>query len=132
METLRNINKAGRDSIVEMAIDHLKNNPSCYGCDLHNEIYNSDYFIIGTWKAEQWLNENYGVFPAISTIKEYENDNFGEVNTDLSEAEKVVNMLVYIAGEELLNESEHLREVWDNNLTSKDCKKIIKELENLF
>jgi hypothetical protein len=132
MTTLQNINKEGRDQIIEQAIDYLKNNPSCYGCDLHNEIFNSDYFIIGTWQAEQWLVKNYSVFGAIGAIQEYETDNFGEVNTDLSQAEKVVNMLVYIAGEELLSESEHLRKVWDNHLTPKDCKKIIKELESIF
>ncbi|GAI78565.1 unnamed protein product, partial [marine sediment metagenome] len=39
----------------------------------------------------------------IGEIQEYENNNFGEVNTDLAQAEKVVNMYVYILGEEILN-----------------------------
>ena len=34
--------------------------------------------------------------------KEYENDNFGEVNTDFSDAEKVVNMYAYIVGEQIV------------------------------
>ena len=36
-------------------------------------------------------------------LKEYENDNFGEVNTDFSDPEKVVNMYVYIIGEYIVN-----------------------------
>ena len=38
----------------------------------------------------------------IDTIKQYENDNFGEVNTDFSDPEKVVYMYVYIIGEEIV------------------------------
>ena len=30
--------------------------------------------------------------------------NFGEVNTDLSEPERVVNMYTYIVGEEIVND----------------------------
>ena len=37
-------------------------------------------------------------------IKQYENDNFGEVNTDFSDAEKVVNMYVYIIGEKIVSD----------------------------
>jgi len=132
MKTLDVIKKEGRNEIINMAIEYLKNDPSCYACDLHNEIYNTDYFIIGCYQAEQWLLKNYGIFDAIGDIQEYEKDNFGEVNTDLGESEKVLNMLVYIIGEEVLSESEHLRKVWDNHLTQKDCKKIIKELTNLI
>jgi len=41
------------------------------------------------------------VFEIIEFIKEYEQDNFGEVYTDLSDPCKVVNMYVYIIGEEI-------------------------------
>jgi hypothetical protein len=126
---MKNISKEGLAEVKNMAIKHLKNTPDCYGCDLHNEIYNTDYFIIGRYQAEQWLIANYGIFAAIDTIKTYENDNFGEVNTDLSESEKVVNMLVYIIGEEVLNESETLQNSWDLHLNDEICEAIIKELE---
>ena len=72
--------------------------------DIHNEVFNTDYFIIGYYNAEKWLNDNYGIFAAIDRIKEYEEDNFGEVFTDLSSSENVVNMLVYILGEEIIEE----------------------------
>ena len=39
---------------------------------------------------------------SIDKIKEYEQDNFGEVSTDLSSSESVANMLAYILGEEIL------------------------------
>lgn len=126
---MENIKNKGLEEIKELAIDYLKNEPSSYACDLHGEVYNSDYFIVGRYQAEQWLSENYGVFQAIDKIKEYEEENFGEVHTDLSEPEKIVNMLVYIIGEEVLQESETLSEVWDSILEPEDCKKIIEEIE---
>jgi len=68
--------------------------------ELHHEIFNTDYYIIGTYKAKQWLGAD--AFDAIAMIKDYELDNFGEVYTDLSDAERVVNMVVYIIGEEIV------------------------------
>ena len=70
--------------------------------DIHHDIFNTDYYIIGRYEATQWLGNE--VFNVIGFIKDYENDNFGEVTTDLSEAEHVVNMYVYIIGEEILEE----------------------------
>ena len=68
--------------------------------ELHHEIFNTDYYIIGTYEAKQWLKDE--VFNVIDIIKKYENFNFGSVNTDLSEPEKVVNMYVYIIGEQIV------------------------------
>ena len=70
-------------------------------CDLHHYLLNEDYFIIGYYKAEQWLKKD-SIFNAIEIIKNYESDNFGQVSTDLSSSENVANMLAYILGEEIL------------------------------
>ena len=70
--------------------------------EIHHDLFNTDYYIIGYYKAEKWLSNN--VFKAIEEIKEYEQDNFGEITTDLSSSESVVNMYVYIIGEYILND----------------------------
>ena len=70
--------------------------------DLHHHCFNTDYYITGAYQAKKWLSDE--VFNIIDTIKQYENDNFGEVNTDLSSPEKVVNMYVYIIGEEIVSD----------------------------
>ena len=44
------------------------------------------------------------VFEVIEHIREYEEFQFGEVNTDFSSPEKVVNMYAYIIGEEIVQE----------------------------
>jgi hypothetical protein len=118
-----------QDEIREYAIDYLTESvtpDSVYGADLHNEVFNTDYYIIGTWEAKEWLKDF--TFDAIECIKEYEQDNFGEVNTDLSCPEKVVNMYVYIIGENVLNESESIRTAWNRLLTEEDIKNIIEDL----
>lgn len=120
-----------KTELVNFAIQHIKDcKPSCYGCDLHNEIFNSDYYIIGYYYAEQWLLNNGGTFYNIDLIKDYEQSNFGEVYTDFSSSEKVVNMAVYILGEEILNESKTLQSKWNNRLNDEDLEDIINELQN--
>jgi hypothetical protein len=99
--------------------------------EIHNEVFNTDYFIIGHYQAEQWLINNGGVFAAIETIQDYEKNNFGEVNTDLSSAEKVCNMLVYILGEELLNSLDTIQNNWDEDTTDEILEELKTELENI-
>ena len=71
--------------------------------DLHHEIFNTDYYIIGRYQAKEWLGSD--AFDCIYDIQEYENFHFGRVTTDLSEPERVVNMYVYIVGEEILEDA---------------------------
>tara|TARA_Y100001963_G_scaffold51936_1_gene72643 strand:+ start:316 stop:645 length:330 start_codon:yes stop_codon:yes gene_type:complete len=68
--------------------------------ELHNELFNTDYYLIGYYNCRKWLSDE--VFNVIEYIKEYEESNFGEVYTDFSNSEKVVNMYVYIIGEEIV------------------------------
>ena len=70
--------------------------------DLHNEIFNTDYYIVGTYQAKKWLGSD--VFDCIETIQEYEDNNFGERYTDVSDPEKLVNMYVYVIGEQLIED----------------------------
>ena len=103
-----------REEAREAIIDALRNGYTGYYCDLHSEAFNTDYYIIGTYEAKKALEE-YGVFDAIEKVQTYERDRFGEVYTDLSDPEKVVNMLFYIIGEEVLYEIMDGIEAWDEN-----------------
>jgi len=120
------------EEIQNYGLDRLKDSIGLdsYGCDLHHELYNMDYFIIGTYEAKKFL-ESYGVFKAIEAVKDYEEFNFGENYTDYSNPEKLVNMLAYIIGEEFLCKSEVLSNNWDNRLSEETIEEIIEELENL-
>jgi hypothetical protein len=76
--------------------------------------------------------EEYDVFEAIERVQTYEKENFGELYTDLSDPEKVINMLFYIIGEEVLWEmlehSETLNENWDQQADEETNAKILEEL----
>jgi hypothetical protein len=84
------------DRIEEIADYNLEKLQEPY--DLGNEIYNTDYYIVGTYQAKQWLGTD--VFDVIEHIKYYEQSEFGEVHTDFSSPEAIVNMWVYIIGEQ--------------------------------
>lgn len=103
--------------VYELVLDYLENEVY-YGnlekdslgdeieeSELHHELFNTDYYIIGIYEAKKALEE-YGVFEAIEEIKEYEIDLFNEVYTDFSKPEKVANMLWYIIGEKVISEME--------------------------
>ena len=94
--------------------------------DLHHYLLNEDYFIIGYYKAEQWLKKD-SIFNAIETIKEYEQSNFGKVTTDLSSSESVANMLAYILGEEILfnNDTYNLFTRFHNEYLDEDKKNLL-------
>lgn len=120
--------------LIQYTIEGLENLKGCntYVCDLHHEIFNTDYFIIGYYNSEKWLNENVGIFQAIEIIKEYEVSNFGALTTDISSSEKVCNMYVYIKGEEILNELDTIRENWNNKIDDEMLQNIINELNEML
>lgn len=77
--------------------------------DLHHYIFNEDYYIIGYYKAEQWLKKhNISIFEGISFVQDYERENFGnDTVRNYDNAETLVNMIVYIIGEELIQQDEY-------------------------
>ena len=96
--------------------------------DLHHYLLNEDYFIIGSYRAEQWLKkDDSSVFEAIETIREYEQSNFGQVSTDLSSSENVANMLAYILGEEILfnNDTYNLFTKFHNEYLDEDKRDLL-------
>lgn len=105
-----------KEQAVYDVIEALENGYTGYYCDLHNEVFNTDYYIIGTYEAKEALKE-YDVFDAIELVQEYENNNFGEINTELSNPEKLINMVYYIIGDEviceMMNEIEEFNDGWN-------------------
>lgn len=76
---------------------------------LHDYAFNGEsYIVVGctkdraTHKASQWLGDH--VFNCINVIKEYEQENFGEVTTDFSDPVRVVDVYVSIIGKKVVAE----------------------------
>ena len=123
-----------REEAVEAIIEALENGYSGYYCDLHNEVFNTDYYIIGTYEAKEALKE-YDVFEAIELVQTYEKDNFGEVYTELSNPEKLINMVYYIIGGEVIYEMYQIKEFDDNwnNVADEEINfEIAKAMREMF
>lgn len=95
----------------EDIIDALERGYSGYYCDLHHEVFNTDFYIVGTEMAKDALRE-YDVFEAIELVQDYERNVLGAIYTDLSNPERIINMIYYIIGEEVINEMLHKSEAF--------------------
>lgn len=115
-------------------IDALRNSDVCNIDDMHNDIFNMDYYddINPNNDADRVIAlERFGsreeVFEGIGRVYTYEMDNFGETYTNLENPASVLNMLYYIAGEEVLY-SIDLHE-YDGEITDELAMKLIDEYE---
>ena len=126
--------EAMKKEAIEAIIERLEDGYDGYYCDLHNEVFNTDYYIIGTHEAKMALRA-YDVFEAIELVQGYEKDNFGEVYTDLSNPEKLINMVYYIIGDEVIcdmNDIEEFNENWNNCANEETNAIIIEAMKEMF
>jgi len=119
-------------TVIRQIVDHGTANilnridDNFIGHELHNAIYNEDYFIIGTHEAKQTLKK-YDVFEAIEKVYEYQKETLG-IDEVCINPETIVNLLDYIIGEEILHSCKTITKKWDKHLTKKDLKKVILEM----
>ena len=103
-----------------------------YLCGLHNELFNVECYYTYKSDAKRDLEE-IGVFDVIELIKEYEQENFGFVETDFSNPCNVGNMLWYIMGdyvmEQLFDGNSAADKYWEEPLTEEIRKEILQEME---
>ena len=86
----------------DLTIDEVMNDEDD---DIHDKVFNQDYFIIGYYNAQQWLIDEQGnnrTFEVLSYVQEQEKDNFGEVETIFDNAETLVNHYAYWLGYEVI------------------------------
>ena len=131
------------ENIVDQFKDYLESD--CSLDDIFESAFNESYYIIGTYKASQAL-ENFdesdqmyestdlnGVFGAIQYVTDYETEQLGSTdNTDLFDPERLSNMVAYINGEQLMFKVIANCDLeMDKKLTNKDIKKINNYLDQL-
>ena len=97
--------------------------------DVFNDLFNSDYYIIGCKEAADALKE-YGIFKALEEVQEFDVENFGHWDTDYTDPEKIANILEYI------HASEYMGDMLDragldmsDETTTKNVNKLIKTLK---
>jgi hypothetical protein len=89
-----------RQHLIEQITDQYNDDDDDFD-ELHHEAFNEDYYIIGYYEANEWLKK-HGVdaFDAIEYVIDQEKQHFGEssLNYDDINSERIVNLLVYFAG----------------------------------
>lgn len=103
------------NTMLSTIADELENGSNSLE-DIQMNTTSNDLWIIGTYKASQALEEFSeedqlyasttlnGVFGAIEYVKNYETEQFGMVNADLTDPEEVANMVAYINMEYVLTD----------------------------
>ena len=123
-----------RVQAIEAIIEELEVYNDYY-CDLHNRVFNEDWYIIGTARAKDALRE-YDVFDALELVQSYEKDNFGEINTNLGSPEELISMVWYIIGDEIICEMcediELFNENWNNEADEENNVKIIEAMKEIY
>ena len=117
----RKIRNLIKDEIKDMIMDY----ENVYGCDLAYEMYNNDYYIIGTYKAKQFLKE---YFDDMSECLEQYQEEVGEVYKDITNPEKVASLLALFVAQDVLSESKVLDDKWNEALEESDLEQIKEEL----
>ena len=115
-------------------INCLGDGYSGYYSELHDEVFNTDYYVIYRNEAVDIL-EDYGVFDAIEEVMEYEKDNFGEVYTEVWDPVKLLNMLYYVIGYEVIGEMYDIpvfNDMWDDEATDEANAEIINALREKY
>jgi len=100
-----------REEFKQRAIDYVKDGvlTNDNKDDWHFYLFNEDYYIIYHYRAERWLKKHdVSAVEAIRIVLEYQEENFGEMDTINfwvnPTPESVVNMLTYTLGEQWMNE----------------------------
>jgi len=98
------------DEIKNELLDYVENNnltlsEALQDDDLHYKVYNSDYFIIGYYNAEQWLIEDdrNHTFDVLEYVQEQQEEMFGTIEK-ITDAERLVNLYAYWLGYEVIAE----------------------------
>ena len=117
----RKIRNLIKDEIKDTIMDY----EDVYGCDLAYEMYNNDYYIIGTYKAKQFLKEYFD--DMCECLEQYQEE-FGEVYKDITNPEKVASLLALFVAQDVLRESKVLDDKWNEALEESDLEQIKEEL----
>jgi len=103
---MNNFNSSVYVEIISHIIDRLSDFEGTEIDDLHSNIFNTDLYLVYYSACNEWLKDhNICVFHAIEFVQEYEKENFDDTFTAIN-SESIVNMLVYIIGQEILAEIE--------------------------
>ena len=123
------------ETVKSALVDCITSLDRPHAGDLHASLYNETQHYIYYANAKEAAAE-IDVWECIGAVQKYEQDQFGEVYTPLSDACRVVDMVVYILGEALLQAiyegTEYFDEKWDEQLSDDDLAAMLTLAETWF
>jgi hypothetical protein len=113
MSLFSDLTNEEQNVLIDHAIEELEHNglpdetltfryDSLY--DFHHKLFNEDYWFYSHYEAYKWMSsafQSMDFFQLIDYVKDYEESMFGD-STTLVQKDAIGNMLIYIAGEEML------------------------------
>ena len=132
------MNNKKHEAMKKEAISRIMEALECeydgYYCDLHNKVFNEEWYTCYDHKAKEHLRE-YDVFEAIELVQEYEDDNFGVCNTNLASPRELISMVWYIIGDEVIGEMNSIAEFsdnWNNCADEETNAKILEAMKKML
>ena len=118
--------------IKDKIIDELQQYEGNYICDIPHYMFNECYYIIGIYKAKEFVKEN--IDDVLKSIEYWKDHSGMDYPNNITDYEKLASFTVLEIGEMLLYSCESFNnnnnETLDNELTKKIIQEL-KEIENL-
>ena len=123
------------ETVKSALVDCITSLDRPHAGDLHASLYNETQHYIYYADAKEAAAE-IDVWECIGAVQKYEQDQFGEVYTPLSDACRVVNMVVYIMGYELMQaiygETAYFGTKWNDELADDELAELAELAEKWF
>lgn len=123
------------ETVKSALVDGITSLDRPYACDIHNELYGAQQHYIYYASAKEAADE-ISVWECVGAVQKYEQTQFGEVYTPLSDACRVVNMVVSIMGYELLDaiygDTRYFGDKWSEQLSADDLAAMLTLAETWF
>ena len=116
-----------RNVIIEEMIEALPDYEGVRVDELVYDMYGTDYYIIGTHKAKEFIRLN--IDEAFKALEEYQSE-FGESYSCITNYESVASLMVLRLAEKIWCELDSLKEQRDEKLNPDLIQTIISELKN--
>ena len=94
-----------KKEIANEMYDSFKNYESIqdiYLCDIANEFYNNDYYIIGIYQAKEWLKKYFD--DMLETIEYWEDETGETYGQMIADVEKLATLVAYTVADTILYE----------------------------
>ena len=123
------------ETVRSALVDNIAQLDRPYASDLHTYLYSEPQHYIYYASAEEAAAE-LDVWECIGAVQKYEQTQFGEVYTPLSDACRVADMVVYIMGYELMQaiygDTEYFGDKWNDQLSAGDLAAMLTLAEVWF